>query len=914
MFRFRAGLSPLLLAMAATGFASPSWSAGRIDGIIKDADSQLPLQGAIVRIEELQLEQSAARDGRFNFPQVEAGDYTLTVSYLGAKPQQLKVTVLDDKVASAQIDLTGLTERIEVLGQRGSLSRSLNQQRAADNLVSVVSADAIGQFPDTNVSEALQRVPGVSIERDQGEGRFVRVRGMAPDYNAVSMNGARLPAPEDDRRAVALDVIPSDLLETLEVTKTLTPDMDADSLGGAIEVKSLSAFDRDDTYVNMSAEGSYDSLTENTNPKLAASYSDRFNDDTLGVALAASWYDRDFGSDNVETGGKWDFDESPALLEEAEQRDYQISRERIGLGANFDYRPSDDVDFFLRTLYSDYNDDEVRNANVIEWADPIASGDSTDAEVARELKQRTEEQSIYSAVLGGQWRPELWTLDYQASWSQAKADKPRYIDGAKFEGEFENIGFTDTETPHISAPDAFFDASEYELDKVELGENHTEDTVISAKVDFTRDLSLRDNPAEIKFGGKYSTREKTADETVWVYEDFEDQGISGDDLNMSHFAGGEVDYNLGRFGPSIQAAGIWNLVNGLSSDDALDEVESTINDYRIDEDLMAAYLMGTMDIGELRVLGGVRYERLERDTKGYGYNDIEERFDPISTSSDNDHWLPSLHFKYSLSDKTQLRASWSNTLVRPTFGQLAPGFFIEEDDGDMEASFGNPNLEPLESMNWDIGIEHYLGGVGVLSANLYYKDIKNFIYEADLGGYGAYTDFNKAQTFINGDDAYIYGAELAYVQEFTFLPDPFKGLLFSTNFTLSDSEATIDWFDDDQLMSRDIPLPSQSELTANASLGYENSYVSLRLSAAYKSEYLVEVDSLDDANHDIYEDEHLQWDFVAKGFITSDVIVYFKAINLTDEPFYTYTGNRSYNAQYEEYGRTFQLGIQYNNF
>jgi TonB-dependent receptor len=260
-----------------------------------------------------------------------------------------------------------------------------------------------------------------------------------------------------------------------------------------------------------------------------------------------------------------------------------------------------------------------------------------------------------------------------------------------------------------------------------------------------------------------------------------------------------------------------------------------------------------------------------------------------------------------------VRASWTNTIVRPAFGQLAPGYLIEQDDDELEASFGNPDLEALEAVNWDVSIEHYMGGLGVISASGFYKDITNFIYEADLGGYGKYQKFDKAETYVNGDDADILGLDLAYVQEFGFMPEDWRGLIFTSNLTLSDSTAHISW-QDDGLQGRDISLPSQSELTANASLGYENQFVSVRLSAAYKSEYLVEINELDDADFDIYQDAHTQWDFVAKSFITEDITVYFKAINLTDESFYTYIGQSRYNAQYEEYGRTFQLGIQFINY
>lgn len=905
-------LSPLYAALLATSLYMPTsaW-AGRIDGVIKDTKSQQPLQGALVKINELNLKLESNRDGRFFFPKVAAGEYTLTINYLGEQAHTEHIVVSETGVTNANIQLGGQgVEHLQVVGQRGALSKSLNRQRAADNLISVLSADALGNFPDTNISEALQRVPGVSIERDQGEGRFVRIRGMAPDYNAVSMNGTRLPSPESDRRAVALDVVPSDLLQSVEVSKTLTPDMDADSLGGSIDVKSLSAFDRDDTFFSFSAEGSYDEMTDNINPKLAGSYSNII-DETFGIAIAASWYDRDFGSDNVETGGGWNFDE-PVLLEEAEMRDYKINRERLGVGVNFDFRPNDNNDVYLRTLYSRFVDTETRNANAVEWEGGALENIQSTAEATRSLKSRTEEQDITSFVLGGESRFEQWVLDYQTSWSQANAVKPKNIAGADFEGEFDGVAYQNSTKPYISGPDAFYDATEYQLDEVEIADSNAKDTMVAAQFDLSNTWLVSSLPVEMKFGAKYTAREKQNNEDIWIYSDFDEQGISDNQLLMSAFAGDEVDYNLGEFGPSTQADSIWALVNQLDSDQAKNAIESRINDFSMDEDITAAYIMGTVDIDDLKVIAGVRFEHTAISSTGTGFDESFDEFLVSKNDTDYQHWLPGLHVNYQYNDNTVLRASWSNSFVRPTFGQLAPGFLIETDDDEIEASFGNPDLEALESTNWDISIEHYMGGLGVISGSAFYKDISNFIYEADLGGYGKYASFDKAETYTNGDDASIVGMELAYVQEFGFMPDGWKGLIFTANATLSDSTAQISWVDG-EAQSRDIPLPSQSEVSANASLGYENPYVSLRISAAYKSKYLIEVAELDDASYDIYQDAHTQWDFVAKGYLTESVSLYFKAINIGDEPFYAYSNQSSYNAQYEQYGRTFQLGIQFIN-
>ena len=250
----------------------------------------------------------------------------------------------------------------------------------------MVHADGIGQLPDDNAAEALQRIPGVSTERDQGEGRFVSVRGLGADLNAVTINGTLVPAPESDRRGVALDVLPSELVQSLAVVKTLTPDMDANSLGGTVQVESLSAFDHDGLFYTGTVEGGYDEKREKYSPKASGAISNRFSvgegQDNLGVALALSYQNRKFGSDNVETGGAWDGD----ALEETAMRQYDIERERIGAGLNFDYRPNDTGEYYLRTLYSRFKDTESRQEVSVEFADPQTAGQSGDAEVTRSLK------------------------------------------------------------------------------------------------------------------------------------------------------------------------------------------------------------------------------------------------------------------------------------------------------------------------------------------------------------------------------------------------------------------------------------------------------------------------------------------------------------------------------------------------
>ena len=814
---------------------------------------------------------------------------------------RISLLALAISAGSAWAEEPLVMEHVEVIGQAVSIDEALKEQRSSDSVKSVVHADGIGQLPDDNAAEALQRIPGLSVERDQGEGRFVSVRGIAPDLNSVTINGTLVPSPESGRRAVALDVLPSELVQSLSVVKTLTPDMDANSLGGTIEVESLSAFDHDGLFYSLSTEGSYDENVGETSPKFSGAISNRFSlgdgVDNFGVAAALSWQDRDFGSDNVETGGKWDFEDDEARLREFEQRDYEITRERTGFGLNFDYQPDDFSSYYLRTLYSRFKDTETRNAAGVEFEDAQLAGELGDAEGWRELKSREETQTIQSYVFGGERMMGFWTLSGQVGYSEARERNPGGISSATFEGDFADVGFSSTNKPRLTVDPSFYDPASFELDEVEWEKTDARDKEKNIRLDLARDYDIQGYASQLKFGGKLSRRDKTNDAEIWAYDDF-------DDLTLADFQSGKVDYALDRFGSGVSAGGLEGLIGGLDASEFYDQEESRIGDFDMSEDINAAYFMNTLDLDKWRIIAGLRYEGTEFGAKGTGLRDGE--FEAVSSDNRYEHWLPGLHARYELTPDTFVRAAWTNTVVRPTFEQLAPGFVIDGED----AEFGNPDLKPLESMNYDLGIEHYMGRAGAVSAYLFYKDIDNFIYNTDLAGTGQWTGFDEALSFENGSSAKLYGVELAYSQKLNWLPAPWNGVLLGANATFSKSDAEIEG----QGSSRSIDLPNHSDSVGNLMVGWENDVFNMRLAANYKSEYLAEVAGIDDAAHDLYADDQLFVDFKAGYFITPNLQVTLEALNLTDESYFVYTGRSNFNAQYEEYGPTYKLGLTLTHF
>ncbi|MBK1715715.1 TonB-dependent receptor [Rubrivivax gelatinosus] len=796
-------------------------------------------------------------------------------------------------------------ETIVITGQALATDRALKDQAAADNVVSVVRDDGIGRLPDKNTAEALQRLPGVSIERDQGEGRYVRIRGLGPDLNSVTFNGSLLPSPERDRRAVMLDVLPSSLVRSLTVSKTLLPEQDANSIGGTVDVQTVSAFDRPGRFIAADLGASYETNTERSSPNGSLLWSDRFLDGKLGLAAGFSHEVRKFGSDNVETGGAWDGD----ALEEFERRDYRITRERTGLALNAEYRPEAGTEYHARYLHSRFSDDEQRQAHSIEFDEAQTPGTLGEAESTRELKDRKETQTIRSLVLGTTQSFGDWKLKAEAGTSRSSEDTPLHIAKAKFEAEdsFDGVGYTGRLRPRLIAPATIDDAALYSLDKIEVEKSLVKDREHNLRLDLARGFEVAGVDTEIKFGAKASRREKTSAQTTWVLEDFDEApfNLSDTQRSLSAFSSGRADYPWGSFGPLISAGPLNALVRGTDLGDFVDEQESRVNDFSIDEDVDAAYLQAGFDLGRSHVIAGLRHERTRMTADGTGVTDGE--FAPIHARRSDSHWLPGLHLRHDLDARTTLRAAWSNSVVRPSFGQIAPGYVI---DGD-EASFGNPKLKPLRSANLDLGVERGLGYASVVSAYVFYKRIRDFSYQTDVAGTGAWADFDEAITWANGDKARVAGLEFAYSKALRELPAPWNGLVVGANATFSSSRADIAGSDDGASVSRAIPLPSQSKRVFNAVVGYERPDWSLRLAANYKSRYLLEVGDNTDKDQDLYVKAQTQWDLSARYSLSRDLSLGLEALNLTDQAYEVTTGRTDRNAQYETYGRTVRLSLKW---
>ena len=928
---FLAGASVLALAVPSIAVA------GTVSGTVIDSSETVALRAAQVRIVELDRSANTERDGSFYFADVPAGTYTLEVRYVGAPTITQTITVTQTGTANAviQVGSQDAGNEILVIGQAANLASSLSRKRNADGVSDVLTRDAIGQFPDQNVAESLRRLPGINVLNDQGEGRFVSVRGLSPNLNATSLNGVRLPSPESDTRGVALDVISSDIIESIEVKKSLTPDMDGDTIGASIEIETTSAFDRRKDLLTVKAEGSYNELADTLSPKGSVDFSTRISDN-FGVSGGLSYYNRKFETDNIEADD-WERDSDLVYAEDFQYRDYDVERERISATLSFDFRAGETTELYVRGIYSQFDDQEYRRRLTFDLGDADVSGNTealifSDDEaitVERDIKDRFESQKIRSLTFGGESKWGGWSADYSVSWAKSTELENGSVDPTQFEREYEQeglqIGFelSDARIPLYSVladPGDFFSPSAYELNDVEfVALSSAQDEEYSAQFDIGHEFLTGLGAITVQGGFKGRWREKSFDATVEFYE--------ADNYTLADALGEGPTYQLADLSPLPGYTAATDFFRANFNQFEFQEIDSqfdsAVSDFSVDEDILAGYLLGRWESSDLTVIAGVRYENTSNVLRGNDVLLVEEDgalpgggvaqddtviVTPVAIDKDYDHWLPSINVRYEAAPDLILRAAAYRSIVRPGPFQQAPRIAVEEaDDGEREGEFGNPDLRPAEAWNFDAAAEYYLSSNGAIFASLFYKSLDDFIYEqnSDAGGIFRGVAFDEATILSNGQDGEIFGIELGFAQT---LKGPLDGIVLQANYTFTDSSGEVVTVASDG--PRSIALPTTSRHTANFSVGYDNGPVDVRLSGTYRDKYLDELSDV--VELDRYVDNHFQLDLSAKYRINDSIQLYYEWVNINNAKYFAYNelGGRRNLYQFEEYNWTMKFGAR----
>lgn len=938
MIRIRLALGSAAIALAA-GLAAPA-IAGEVAGVVADASDTAGLRAAEVVIEELGRRAVTSGDGMYVFNDVPAGTYTITARYVGAEAVRSSITVPAEGLVRQNFTLGESGTNILVRGQSANLASALSRKRAADGVSDVLTRDSIGQFPDQNVAESLRRLAGINVLNDQGEGRFVTVRGLDPNLNATSLNGVRVPAPGIDERGVALDVISSEIIESIEVKKSLTPDMDADTIGASIEIKTTSAFDRKKDLYVAKVGGSYNDYSGELTPDVGFDFATKLSDN-FGVTGGLSYYQREFESDNIEADG-WQEDGGLIYAEEVQYRDYDVERERISATLGFDARVGSHTELYLKGVYSEFNDQEFRRDVIFRLEDANVSGsgsravfddEGTEIEIRRRAKDRFESSRIRTVVFGGESRMGALKADYAVSWAKSGETKDGSLDPTRFDGNFEDSGLGiafDYSNPRIPLyavtgnSAGFLNPNNYELDSIEFTAGSVgEDEEFAARFDLGYEIYSDAGTLTIQGGVKSRWREKFFAGRFEFWEN--------DDLTLADVLGAGQTYRLTDIAPLpgfTEATQFFNANRGAFELNEIDTaLASNVENFTVDEDILASYLLGRWESSNLLVIGGVRYERTFNRLVGNVVQLIEEDgtlpgggiaaedtvlITPTNTERNYDHWLPSLNIRYAAQPNLIMRAAAYRSLVRPNIGDLAPRIVIEDD----EAVAGNPNLVPYEAWNFDATIEYYMSNNGAITAGLFYKEIDNFIFSQRITDPDPVlgVDITRLDTTLNGPTADIFGIELGFSQQLDFLPGLLSGFLVQANYTFTDANGLIS---DGNIGSitdtpafREIALPSASRHTFNGVLGYEKGPVSLRLAGTYRDLYLDEIQG--GADEDRFVDDLFQLDFSGRYTINKNFQAYFEWININDAEYFAFNrlGGQQNVLQFEKYNWTMKGGIR----
>lgn len=921
MSRLYIGLFLLLICLGISAEVALAQQNGTIKGKIVDRDG-LPMPGASVRITELpSIGTSSDVNGQYTLLSIASGTYTLTVSYIGYTTVSMPVRVAAGLTTTQDFELTeGATVGDEILilgdGLRGQ-ARALNQQRNNMNITNVVSSDQAGRFPDANIGDALKRVSGITIQNDQGEARNIIIRGMAPQLNSVTINGERIPSAEGDNRNVQLDLIPTDMIQSIEVSKAVTPDMEADAIGGSVNLVTRSS--PNELRLSGTAASGMNLLSNRPIWTGGLVVGDRFLDGKLGAVLSASYNYHDFGSDNVEA--EWyKSSTGQVTLEEFDIRKYLVRRERKSTSLSLDYRLNDENVIYLNGMYNWRDDWENRYrmrvsqiGRTFDRGTAISAGDNVwnvPARVQYQTKggidddrtkmRRLEDQRNRNVSLGGNHLLGSIRADWSISYAKSSEERPneRYI-AFRRAGRATTLDLRDTRKPIIGLVNAD-DALSFSLNDLSQSQEKTFDEDRNARVDFILPYS---DQGFVKFGGRARLKHKEVDNSYTIFEPIDGTmmpnmgSVPLSDQTDSGFLAGS-QYAAGRF-PTAGYLGGLDLTNPalFDSEDALEEYITS--NYEADESVYAGYAMADHRVNDqLSVLAGIRLEYTTMDYVGNLFDVDNGTVSKAPGSNSYLNVLPGVHVRYALDPNTIFRFAWTNTIARPNYFDLVPyAEYVAEDD---ELTRGNPNLKATTAMNFDLMAEHYFSNVGMVSAGLFYKDVNNFIYSQTTANYtdpvfGPGLEFTTAA---NGGTADVYGLEVAFQRQI------WKGLGLYANYTRTESTTTgVEGRDD-----KDLGLPGTAKNMLNTSLSYETQKLNLRVSMNYASDYIDELGG--EAFEDRYYDKQTFVDVNGSYKFTSRIRLFAEVNNLTNQPLRYYQGVSSRTMQMEYYNVRFNVGIK----
>lgn len=824
----------------------------------------------------------------------------------------------------------------------GSQRAALAQQRNADNLINVIASDTVGQFPDQNSAAALARLPAVAVQRDQGQERYLQVRGGPNRWTSVSVDGVNIIGVDEGgvSRAFRFDAVPAVILSALEVNKSLTPDLPGEAILARVNLRTFSPFER--RGFHGQGDIGYGEMELGGGPQEQAALRGSWSNDRFGVMAAASHYEREQITDNRE----FSYDPTTGLPEAFDIRSYRVTRSSDAAMLGLAFRPADGHEIFLKSLYSDFNDDEERNQYVLELADAASgvvgedAGDLVGVPVTGAFNYGEYRNNNWISTLGGDHEAGAWDLSWRINYTETENTtwlpmmrqmwvNPLTSPSLTYDRSNPNLPVVtlyDTVVTGVDgAGDPIFgrgDArSALRQDDPTL---NLMIPIVSAvetqswvyKLDGSREFDWGGRPVEVSTGIEYNSREVMGSaisqtSVLMLPALLPAVGLTFDAGDYVTDQPWQTNFPTG-FGVN------W-VDNGAMRRD-IDVILSTLEDaglydpadltapngrYEIQEDVLAGYAMAKFEAGPAQIVAGLRVEHLTQDIGGF----IPDAagFIPVTASQEDTSLFPSINVKFDLAEDILLRLSAQTGIARPSFAVVRTSASID-DTGEV-VSAGNPYLEPERTWGGDASLEWYLPGSGLASVSGFYRNVDNVLFDSqtivtddlfDAPGLDR-TGYDYVTT-LNGGEGKLYGVEVAYLQQFVFLPGPWAGLGFQGNLSLLSGDfETPD--------GRTVDFPGVSDTIVNASLFYENYGLSARASYQWRSEW---IDTLSFAGFgDQMRDGYESVDVSVRYAVNDNVSVYFDANNLTDETYVAYEGDKAHPTEVEQVGRRYLAGLRF---
>jgi TonB-dependent receptor len=931
-------MSMFMLAIVCVLPAAAQTGIGLLSGSVVDSQGGA-LQGAKVEVDPGAASALTDAQGQFTLNGLGAGDHDVTVSYAGFAPFIKKVTVVSGQVTrlEASLSVASNKQEVEVYASReGGEIESINRTFNADNIINVLPADVIKSLPNANVADAIGRLSSVTLERDEGEGKYVQVRGTEPRLTNVTIDGVNIASAETVRQ-IKLDIIPADLVESVQINKTLEASMPGDGIGGSVDLRTKSAGDK--PTVALESTGGYTPIIGGRPVyQFDGTLGKRFLEgNKLGLLFGGSYDWNGRGINDVEPG--------PVLLGGYDQRDYQYYRSRTGYAGTVDYRLSETSSIYLKGLYSLFHDFGNRwdyNVATTYTADgqPDGTGTTTfGAEIRRPV------QDLGSLQLGGRHviRRSLLAWDLESSVGRTRDEG--YSDAA-FNPAADsvlngNIQFTlDNSkplTPKLVAPSGvnIFDPRQYYYAGQTVNNYYNPEVDLGFGADVATSYSLFGHASSFEFGGRFRNVHKFANQN----EIFTVPTAAANDpsLQMTNFLNNFRDPNYYggtyQFGPAVDYQKV-QAFTAVMADPANPNIQT--NNFNLIEKVSAGYLMNSVTLNKFRILVGVRFENTSDNDNG---NTVPNA-PPVARNGSYLDVLPSGSVRYSLTPLSGIRLVYGRGLSRPDFSDLVSFATVSPGGVRTTSSIGNPALKPEHADNVDLLYERSLTPIGLLQAGVYYKHLSDPIIPLQT----TLSDGTIQTQPQNAGSAYVYGFEIAFQQHFTYLPGLLNGAGLSANYGYSASQVTFPglFYPDGSptgISRTDKPdLLRQAPHTWNISPTYDKRDLSIRLGLSYNAAnifsyqysdsnagpivfaggdpttntgYTATGGGIKGPNGDTYLYSHLQVDLqgtyrLPKGFTA---VAY--ALNLNNEAFGFYNGSTVNPIQREFYKQTFGGGLRW---